>query len=136
MVTGVQTCALPISAVEAMTSALHAQFALDDASKWDTKVPLPSHHASAGANTPAFAFDEWLAHLRDLLRHGDNEARDLWQTGQAQIDNLLPVDVVDRVTRALSNYQFDEVLDMLPKPPADAAGTASSDGELKQIRKT
>ncbi len=109
-------------AVEAMTSALHAQFAIDDASRYDTQVLLRAHDTSNGADARPFAFDEWLAHLRDLLRHGDNEARDLWQTGLAQIHHLLPVDVVDRVTRSLSNYQLDEVLDMLPKPPADAAG--------------
>jgi two-component system sensor histidine kinase/response regulator len=113
-------------AVDAMTSALHAQFAIDDASAYDTKVPFPTQDVSDGVNAPALAFDQWLAHLRDLLRNGDDEARDVWHAGSARIDNALPVDVVDRVTRALSNYQFDEVLDLLPKPHPATPGIANS----------
>jgi two-component system sensor histidine kinase/response regulator len=104
-------------AVEAMTSALRTQFAIDHASAGDSKVPLPTQDMFDSASAPLFEFDEWLAHLRELLRQGDNEARDLWQTDLARIHNLMPADVVDRVTRGLASYQFDDVLNMLPTTP-------------------
>ena len=107
------------AAVEAMSSALRQQFAIDDAARLESNGHPSSSVASSDARGSAFAFDEWLAQLRDLLRHGDNEARDLWHASQSRIEASLPVDVVDRVTLALSNYQFDAVLDMLPKPRSE-----------------
>ncbi len=107
------------AAVEAMTSRLRDRFAIDDASKMTTDTDPAHDNALDNANTPAFASYEWLSRLRDLLQQGDNEASELWQARQAEIETLLPSDVVERISRALANYQFDEALQMLPKPSSD-----------------
>ena len=87
-------------AFEAMAAALNAKFATDD------------------ARVVALTSDQWFARLRLLLREKDDHAREFWQSGLSQIDTLLAAEVVAQISRAIANNQFDDALDMLPKPPA------------------
>ena len=90
--------------VSALVSALLAHFGHTDA----PKPPL----GGEGATTKGFT--AWLPELRELLRLGDNDARDLWKSREPEINAQLPFHVAQRVSLALSNYEFDAALALLP----------------------
>ena len=73
-----------------------------------------------GTDTASTGFFNWLPQLRELLQQGDNEARELWKSRQAEISAQLPFHVVHRVSQALANYEFDAALLLLEDPPREA----------------
>ena len=81
---------------------------------------LRAHFADAGRDpecpadieSPA-TIDAWLEVFRGLLRQGDVEARALWETHRRSIGERLPLHTVDRISRALDNFDFDTALHLL-----------------------
>ena len=63
---------------------------------------------------------DWLPRLRSLLLDGDNEARDLWNAGKAELSAHLPSHLVERVSLALAHYDFDAAAQLLAEDPSQA----------------
>ena len=107
------------TAVANLVSALRAHFGIDDraGSKPDGTGALNA--APEGAYAAVNEFTDWLPSLRDLLQQGDNDARELWKSRQAEIGAQLPFHVVQRVSQALANFEFDAALRLLPQAARD-----------------
>ena len=73
----------------------------------------------AGADPAAAAPSDWLARFRGLLQEGDVEAKDLWVSRQEEIAARLPFHVVQRISLALNDFEFDTALGLLPENSAD-----------------
>ena len=50
---------------------------------------------------------------RRLLQDGDNEARDLWSARSVEVSNRLSSHMVERVSQALAQYDYDAALQLL-----------------------
>jgi CheY-like chemotaxis protein len=100
-----------------LVSALRAHFAGEDGAALRPGTSRAIDAAPAGA-APAAASD-WLARLRELLLEGDVEARELWESRQAEIAARLPAHVMQRIAIALENFDFDAALELLPDSSAD-----------------
>ncbi|MEO7150089.1 MAG: response regulator [Burkholderiaceae bacterium] len=69
--------------------------------------------ASADTAAPGGAPPRWLPRLRDLLEQGDTDARELWSAHRDEAAQWLPAQTVQRVERALDNFEFDVALNHL-----------------------
>ena len=105
------------NAVAALGAALRSHFACGDADKPAADRTGAWNAAQLGPDATAAGFSDWLPRLRDLLQQGDNDARELWKSSQAEIQAQLPFHVVQRIAIALANYEFDSALRLLPDPP-------------------
>ena len=74
---------------------------------------------AAQADMAFSALPDWLPRFRDLLQHGDVEGRELWESKQAEIARWLPFHVVQRISLALENFEFDAALRLLPGNPPE-----------------
>jgi CheY-like chemotaxis protein len=102
--------------LEPLVAALRAHFALED--RAGTRSGAIRATNTAPAAVPAEA-EDWLARFRDLLQAGDIEAKALWESRQDAIPARLPDHVVQRISLALDNFDFDAVLALLADYPAD-----------------
>ena len=75
--------------------------------------------SDGNATTAPGDLPDWLPRLRTLLAQGDNEARDLWEASHGDIQAHLPSHVMQRISHALANFEFDAALRLLPEGPAD-----------------
>ena len=75
--------------------------------------------APAGADPTAAAPSDWLARFRSLLQEGDVEAKELWESRQEEIAARLPFHVVQRISLALNDFEFDTALGLLPEGSSD-----------------
>jgi len=76
----------------------------------------PVEPVADGNRVPmALGDSDWLSKLRQLLREGDDEAREMWNARPAEVDARLPFPVVQRVSQALVQYEFDTALRVLPE---------------------
>jgi len=101
-----------------LLSALRVHFALEDSADLRSRGMRATNAAPAGAIAAAEPSD-WLARFRDLLREGDVEAKELWASRQKEITAGLPIHVVQRISLALDNFDFDAALGLLADPSAE-----------------
>ena len=98
-----------------LVTALHRYF--------DNQSPAPIGARGPGTPPestpePVAALPEWLPHLRNLLAQGDNEARELWNSHKTSIGTRMPLHLVQQISVALANFDFDAALRLLPQAPA------------------
>ena len=105
--------------VTALLIALAAHFAVHDPDGPSRGGVVTSGGTGEGPGTHRAEFSDWLARLREFLRQGDNEARDLWESRQVDILAQLPSELQQRVSKALANFEFDSALRLLPEVPPD-----------------
>ena len=94
--------------------AIGGAMAVLQAGQQDHGVSPGNAHARVqveAAAQPSHA--DWLARLRRLLQDGDNEARDLWSARSVEVSNRLSSHMVERVSQALAQYDFDAALQLL-----------------------
>ena len=99
---------------------------------------LAAHFASeVGTERPsnitpvaAADFDAWIEVFSELLRQGDVEARGLWGANRGGIGDRLSLQTVDRVSRALENFEFDTALRLLTERPAPVARLDPANADL------
>ena len=107
-------------AVAKLVAALRAHFGIEDAAELTPAGTGALNAAPEGAYAAAAGFTDWLPRLRDLLQQGDNDARELWKSRQAEIATQLPFHVIERVSQALANFEFEAALRLLPQDPAES----------------
>ncbi len=61
----------------------------------------------------------WLRRFRSLLQQADVEAKELWESRPKAIEAQLPLNVVQRISLALENFEFDAALRLLPEASRD-----------------
>ncbi|MEO8937811.1 MAG: response regulator [Burkholderiaceae bacterium] len=66
-------------------------------------------------------FPPWLSHFRDLLEQADLEAKSLWEAKRAEIVDRLPIQVVEQISVAIENFDFDAALRLTPRMPREQA---------------
>ncbi|NEV63862.1 hybrid sensor histidine kinase/response regulator [Thiorhodococcus minor] len=71
----------------------------------------PAAPASVSASSGDAA--EQIERIRALLAEGDIEATDLWQAHSGSIATLLPVATMQRISRAMERFDFDNALALL-----------------------
>jgi hypothetical protein len=54
-----------------------------------------------------------------LLQQGDVEAKELWESRHDEIAARLPFHVVQRISLALNDFEFDTALGLLPENSAE-----------------
>jgi two-component system sensor histidine kinase/response regulator len=62
---------------------------------------------------------DWFARLLHMLQEGEAEAKDLWEARQEEMAARLPVQVAQRISSAIENFEFDSALEMLADYPGD-----------------
>ena len=72
----------------------------------------------ADADAVTAELPDWLPRFRDLLQQGDIEAKELWRAKRNEIGARLPLYVVQRISLALENFEFDAALRLVPESPA------------------
>jgi two-component system sensor histidine kinase/response regulator len=93
-----------------LLAALHAHFAKAEAPPVRTSAaPAVVPPSAAGAPQPA-----WMADLRQMLTECDSDATTVWETHKAELATLLPPALQHRIGSALSNFEFDKALELLP----------------------
>ncbi|HEV2715987.1 MAG TPA: Hpt domain-containing protein, partial [Terriglobales bacterium] len=102
-----------------LVSALRVHFGLEN-----TPYPRPgavhaSTAASAGVEPPQAAPSDWLDRFRGLLQEGDVEAKQLWESRQEELADRLPLHVIQRISLALNDFEFDAALSLLPENAED-----------------
>ena len=109
------------ASVAALVSALGSHFAAGNATAATVAAGGDNTGVRSDGSTTADPGDvpDCLPRLRILLAQGDNEARDLWESSQQDIQAHLPSHVIQRVSHALANFEFDAALRLLPEEPAD-----------------
>ena len=112
------------AAVQKLVLELRAHFSTDEAQsslllEVSASEPLPENLDFAPTQ-----FSDWLPRLRDLLQAGDNDARELWTSRQAEIAEKLPFHVIQNVSQALANFEFDAALRLLPENSPDRISVA------------
>ena len=105
------------TAVLALSVALRSHFGSDDTARSPADAAWAGDTVPPGKDATTAGFSDWLPQLRELLQQGDNDARELWKSRQAEIDAQLPFHVAQRVAKALANYEFDAALRLLPENP-------------------
>ncbi len=102
-----------------LLSTLRAHFGLEtsvDPRSVGTHAP---NATPTGADRAAAAPSDWLARFRGLLQEGDVEAKELWVSRQEEIAARLPFHVVQRISLALNDFEFDTALGLLPESSSD-----------------
>jgi signal transduction histidine kinase/CheY-like chemotaxis protein len=94
-------------AVEALVVGVRVHCAESGALALEAAV-LPQTDAEAA---------QWIQQFRQLLRQGDNEARVLWRNRQKEFAAQLPAHVIDRISHALAQFDFDTAAHLLPTDP-------------------
>ena len=102
-------------AVSALVAALRAHFPDSSGAKLQAIPTVPNDMAFSGPDGIAEAAPDWLPRLRDLLKQGDNEARELWDSKQEEIAGKFPFPLARRISIALQNFEFDVALQLLSK---------------------
>lgn len=57
--------------------------------------------------------NELLERLTLLLKEGDSEAQDLWESHASMLRRCLPIEMYHRITRAISDFEFDAALEAI-----------------------
>ena len=70
----------------------------------------PDDADSAPAELP-----DWLPRFRDLLQQADVEAKELWESRRDEIGACLPLHVVQCISLAIENFEFDAALRLVPE---------------------
>jgi signal transduction histidine kinase/DNA-binding response OmpR family regulator/HPt (histidine-containing phosphotransfer) domain-containing protein len=96
-----------------LVSALRVHFGLEDSGELRAGGSRATNPAPAGPD-PAAASSDWLARFRGLLQEGDVEAKELWESRQEEIAARLPFHVIQRISLALNDFEFDTALGLLP----------------------
>ena len=99
-----------------LVSALRLHFGIDELPRQKARSDGMEHFAVEAAQS-AIAFAAWLRRFRDLLREADVEARELWASRPEEVEAQLPPHVVQRISLALENFEFDAALRLLPESP-------------------
>ena len=86
---------------------------LEDSGELRAGGSRATNPAPAGPD-PAAASSDWLARFRGLLQEGDVEAKELWESRQEEIAARLPFHVIQRISLALNDFEFDTALGLLP----------------------
>ena len=108
-----------------LVSALCVHYAIEDSA--DPQAGNGMVHASLGdADVTTTEFAKWLRRLRDLLLQSDVEAKELWESKRGEIGAHLPLDVMQRVSIALENFEFETALHLLPESPIDDVSEGDS----------
>ena len=68
-------------------------------------------------NVGPASWPEWLLRFRRLLHEGDVEATSLWAAHQHEATALVAPQIIQRISVALENYDFDASLALLPPEP-------------------
>jgi two-component system sensor histidine kinase/response regulator len=102
-----------------LLSALRIHFGLETSGGPRSAGTHVTNAAPAGADPAAAAQSDWLARFRGLLQEGDVEAKDLWVSRQEEIAARLPFHVVQRISLALNDFEFDTALGLLPESSSD-----------------
>jgi HPt (histidine-containing phosphotransfer) domain-containing protein len=102
-----------------LVSALRVHFGLEDSADPRSGGINATNAAPAGADSAAAAPSDWLARFRGLLQEGDVEAKELWESRQEEIAARLPFHVMQRISLALNDFEFDTALALLPENSAD-----------------
>ncbi len=123
MVVARQSLASTGEAVATLVAALRTHFATDDGADWKPLGTDASSVTLDGVAATTAEFSDWLPRIRELLQQGDNEARDLWELQQTDVKAQLPFHVVQRVSQALANFEFDAALRLLPENPPNQRRT-------------
>ena len=71
----------------------------------------------ADADAATARLPDWLPRFRELLQQADVEARELWESNRDEIAACLPFEVVQRISLALENFEFDAAMRMVPESP-------------------
>ena len=102
-----------------LVAALRLHFGIDT----DAGLQAPGNAAMSAAPGRADAATAeapvWLPRLRELLRQADVEAKELWESKRDEIASCLPVHMVQRVSLALDNFNFDAALRLLEDIPSN-----------------
>jgi two-component system, sensor histidine kinase and response regulator len=109
-----------------LLSALRVHFGLEDSADLRSGGIHATNAAPAGADPAAAAPSDWLARFRGLLQEGDVEAKELWESRQEEIAARLPFHVVQRISLALNDFEFDTALSLLPETSADQRAALDS----------
>ena len=104
------------TALATLLLSLREHFPAEAAAKPEADRPQTAS-LTPGAVASLAGLPDWLPRLRALLREGDNEARDLWTSHLADIQAQLPAHLVQRVSMALANFEFDAALRLLEDAP-------------------
>ena len=80
-----------------------------------TAAHVDAHLEIPAPMSPDFPAADWLPTLRELLRQGDNDAKELWKSRPAEISARLPFHIVQRISQALADYDFDAAMGLLPE---------------------
>ena len=85
-----------------------------------------AHASPVEADATMTEFANWLRRFRELLQQADVESKELWESKRDQIEAHLPMHVVQRISLALENFEFDAALRLLPDGPADQVAVGDS----------
>ena len=77
--------------------------------------PADDSRRAAGADRTPGSECGWIPRFRELLRQGDVEARELWETHRDQARSRLSVNELQRISLALERYDFDAALRVIPE---------------------
>jgi two-component system, sensor histidine kinase and response regulator len=111
-----------------LVSALRIHFAIDDIAESTAEQAGETIAGPSGADLGTAMLPDWLPRLRDLLQQGDTEATELWMAKQGEMARYLPSYVLQRISQALENFEFDAALSLLPgdTPSRKSVSDASS----------
>lgn len=76
---------------------------------------LPQPAAPIDGTSAGAALPDCLPQLRALLADSDGDCIALWEQHRAAFAAALPVDVVQQISHALENIDFDTALSLLPE---------------------
>ena len=99
-----------------LVSALRVHFGLEKGADARTGA---ADAETGDAESAAVTASDWLARFRSLLQEGDVEAKQLWESRQEELAARLPFHVVQRISLALNDFEFDTVLGLLPEHAAE-----------------
>ena len=102
-----------------LVSALRVHFGLENSADPRPGAARATNAALADVEPGQAAPSDWLARLRGLLQEGDVEAKQLWESRQEELAGRLPFHVIQRISLALNDFEFDTALGLLPENLAD-----------------
>ena len=112
------------AAVQKLVLDLRAYLNTDEADQSISVESSASEPSPENLHTATTQCSDWLPRLRELLQEGDNDARELWKSSQVEIGEQLPFQVIQHVSQALANFEFDAALRLLADHSSDRSSAA------------
>ncbi len=98
-----------------LLAALRLHYRMEDPVVAAPYGDVARHAKSSGLDAARVDVTDWLRRFRSLLQEADVEGRELWRSRPSEIDAQLPLNVVQRISLALENFEFDAALSLLPE---------------------